>query len=131
MIHPPTDRMVYEGEIATYWFDEGILVSLSKSPLRTVENISRNASFVKKITSNKKYPLLIYLAPSAVPGKAARELSKKLLPEIYTAMAMVSSPGLSNLIMKILFKFSHPPIPLKGFTDDKKAREWLKQFTGK
>jgi hypothetical protein len=128
MISPPADRTIYEGEIATYWFEDGLLVSLSRSPLRTVENISRNAAFVRQITQNKKHPLLIYLAPSAVPDKATRELSKKLLPEIYTAMAMVSSPGLSHLIMKILFKFSHPPIPIKGFTDDKKAKEWLQQF---
>jgi len=30
-ITTPTDRQTFEGEIATYWFDEGILVSLSKS----------------------------------------------------------------------------------------------------
>ena len=40
-IQKPTDRETWEGEIATYWFDDnGILVSLSKSILRTVENIS-------------------------------------------------------------------------------------------
>ena len=31
-IKPPADRQVFEGEIATYWFDDAILVSLSKSP---------------------------------------------------------------------------------------------------
>jgi hypothetical protein len=41
---------------------------------------------------------------------------------------MVSKPGLSQLIMSILFKFQKPPIPMKSFTDDKKAREWLEQF---
>ncbi len=50
----PNDRQIFEGEIATYWFDDGILVSLSKSPKRTVENIKGNIALVKKITNNKK-----------------------------------------------------------------------------
>jgi len=43
-------------------------------------------------------------------------------------MAMVSKPGLANLIMSILFKLNPPPIPMKSFTNDKDAKEWLKQF---
>jgi len=30
-ITPPTDRQTCEGEIASYWLEDGILVSLSKS----------------------------------------------------------------------------------------------------
>jgi len=72
---PPTDREIYEGEIATYWFDERILVSLSKNPKRTVENIKNNVALVKQITNNKRVPLLIYLSPSPVPDKETRRFS--------------------------------------------------------
>ncbi|ANE52262.1 hypothetical protein [Flavisolibacter tropicus] len=130
-IEVPTDRQIWEGEIATYWFDEGILVSLSKSPKRTVENISRNVAFVKQITNNQRTPLLIYLANSPVPDKQTRQFSTAQLPTIYSAMAMVSKPGLSKLIMNILFSLKPPPIPMKSFTDDKQAKEWLKQFVEK
>lgn len=124
----PTDKVIYEGEIATYWFDDGILVSLSKNPKRTVENIKNNVALVKQITGNKRIPLLIYLSPSPVPDKETRRFSTQQLPVIYSAMAMVSKPGLANLIMSILFKFKPPPIPMKNFTEDKEAKEWLKQF---
>lgn len=124
----PTDREIFEGEIATYWFDDGILVSLSKSPKRTVENISGNVALVKKITKAKKIPLLIYLSPSPVPDKETRRFSTTQLPLIYSAMAMVSKPGLAQFIMKILFRLKPPPIPMRSFTDDKEAKEWLKQF---
>ena len=68
-IENPTDRQTWESDIATYWFDDnGILVSLSKSILRTVENISSNVTLVKTITGNKPVPLLIYLANSPIPG---------------------------------------------------------------
>jgi hypothetical protein len=124
----PTDRQIFEGEIATYWFDEGILVSLSKSPQRTVANITGNVALVKQITHNKRVPLLIYLSNSPVPDKETRKFSTTQLPVIYSAMAMVSKPGLAKFIMNILFRLKSPPIPMKSFTDDKAAKEWLKQY---
>jgi len=36
MITALTDRQVFKGEIADYWLEDGILVSLAKSPKRTV-----------------------------------------------------------------------------------------------
>jgi hypothetical protein len=124
----PNDRKIYEGEIASYWFDDGILVSLSKNPKRTVENISKNVALVKEITGNRRVPLLIYLSNSPVPDKETREFSTKQLPLIYSAMAMVSKPGLSKFIMNILFALKPPPIPMKSFTNDETAKEWLRQF---
>ena len=128
-IQKPTDRETWESEIATYWFDDnGILVSLSKSILRTVENISSNVVLVRSITDNKPVPLLIYLANSPIPDKQTRKFSTEQLPVIYSAMAMVCKPGLSRFIMNILFGLKPPPIPMKSFTNDKAAIEWLKQF---
>ena len=128
-INIPTDWPVTEGEIATYWFDDsGVLVSLSKSVKRTVANISGNVELVKKLTGNKPVPLLIYLKNSPVPDKATRKLSTEKLPEIYKAMAMVSEPGLASFIMKILFRFKPSPIPMKSFTNEQDAINWLQQY---
>ena len=124
----PTGKQIYEGEIATYWFENGILVSLSKSPKRTVELIRKNVQLVKRITNNTVVPLLIYLSPSPVPDRETRKYSTEQLPVIYKAMAMVSKPGLARLIMNILFSLKPPPIPMKSFTDDGEAKQWLKQF---
>nr|WP_199158925.1 STAS/SEC14 domain-containing protein [Pedobacter sp. ASV2] len=128
MIEIPKDREIYEGQIATYWFSDEILVSLSKSIRRTVQNITENVALVKQITNGKRVPLLIYLKNSPVPDRETREFSTQQLPIIYSAMAMVSKPGLAQFIMKILFKFKASPIPIKSFTDDETAKEWLKQF---
>ncbi|MBI3134382.1 MAG: STAS/SEC14 domain-containing protein [Bacteroidetes bacterium] len=117
------------GEIADYHFRaDGILVSYSKNPKRTVELIAGNVALVKQITGNKPVPLLIYLCNSPMPDKATRKYSTEQLPVIYTAMAMVSKPGLSSLIMRVLFKLKKPPIPIKSFTNDIEAREWLRKF---
>src|SRR6266487_5826541 len=128
MVKIPTDRQTFEGEIATYWMDDGILVSLSKSPMRTVANITENVALVKRITNNKRVPLLIYLSNSPIPDKETRKFSTEQLPNVYTAMAMISEPGLAKFIMNLLFKLRSPPIPMRNFTDVQEAKEWLKQY---
>ncbi len=124
----PTDKQKWEGEIATYWLDNGMLISLSKNPRRTVANITGNVALVKQITGNKPVPLLIYLSNSPVPDKETRQFSTTQLSVIYSAMAMVSKPGLSKFIMNILFRLKPPPIPMKSFTDDLSAKQWLQQY---
>jgi len=122
------DKTLIHGEIADYYLEDGILVSLSKSTKRTVKNITSNVALVKEITGNRPIPLLIFLSNSPVPDKAARNFSKSQLPVIYKAMAMVSKPGLAKFIMNILFSLQRPPIPMKGFSDATEAKQWLKQF---
>lgn len=73
-------------------------------------------------------PLLIYLSNSPVPDKETRKFATEQLPVIYSAMAMVSKPGLAKFIMNILFSLKKPPIPMKSFSDDKEAKEWLRQY---
>jgi len=126
---PPKDIELIKGEIADYYYSpEGILYSYSKPPKRTVQNISENIALVKQITGGKKVPLLIYLSKSSVPDKETRKFSAEQLPNVYTAMAMVSKGGLAQFIMNLLFKFKQPSIPMKSFADDKQAKEWLQQF---
>ena len=126
MIKPPDNIQLIKGEIADYWYaPDGILYSYSKNPIRTVKNITENIALVKSITGNKIIPLLIYFSDSPVPDKATRKFAAEQLPNVYYAMAMVSKPGLSKFIMNILFSFKPPAIPMKSFTDDKKAKEWL------
>ena len=129
MIPIPTDRPVYDGDIATSWVDDdGLLVSLSKSTKRTVENISANVALVKQITGNKPVPLLIYLRNAPMPDAATRRFSTEQLPQVYTAMAMIAKPGLAQFIMNLLFALQPPPIPMKHFTSAQEARTWLRAF---
>ena len=128
-MNPPGNIELIKGEIADYWLDPvGILHAYSKNPKRTVENISNNITLVRKITGHKKVPLLIYLSNSPVPDKETRKFSAEQLPNVYTAMAMISKTGLAKFIMNILFSLKTPPIPMKSFSDENEAQEWLKQY---
>ncbi|MFM2145200.1 MAG: hypothetical protein RL732_36 [Bacteroidota bacterium] len=123
------DLPLIPGVIADYYYDpSGILYSFSNDKQRTVENIRDNIALVKKITGNKKVPLLVFLKRSPVPDKATRKFSTNQLPEVYTAMAMVSKPGLSAFIMKLLFHLNPPPIPMRSFSNEEEAKEWLMPY---
>ncbi|MCB9235149.1 MAG: STAS/SEC14 domain-containing protein [Bacteroidia bacterium] len=128
MIHPENTQLI-PGAIADYRLSpEGILFSYSKSIRRTVDLIRENVSLVQDITGGKPVPLLIYLCDSPMPDKATRKYSTEQLPVIYSAMAMVSRPGLSTFIMSLLFRLQSPPIPIRSFTDDQEALRWLRGF---
>lgn len=124
----PPNTPTFESDIATYWFEDGLLVAQSKSVKRTVELIKANMEIVKAHTNNTPVPLLIFLVDSPVPDKATRAFSSKAVAEIYSAMAMVSKPGLSSLIMNLVFRFSKPPIPMQTFDQANVAKAWLKQL---
>ena len=121
-MYPPDNVRLIDGEIASYWMDiGGILYSVSKSSKRTVQNIADNVALVKQITGCKRVPLLIYLTNSPVPDTEAPKFATEKLPEIYSAMAMVSQPWLARVIMTLLFGFKPPPIPMRSFSDEHQA----------
>lgn len=125
----PDNTPLYETELGTYWFGEdGILYCLSKSPVRTMENVKANIETIKRISNGKKPCLLIQISNSGKPDKATRDYVAGQLPHVYTAMAMVVSSALGKLIMNLIFGLSKPGIPMKTFSDEKKAKEWLIQF---
>jgi hypothetical protein len=72
MVTIPQEKEIFEGEIASYWFEDGVLVSLSKNTRRIVANITSNVALVEKIMDNKRVPILIYLQNSPVPDKETR-----------------------------------------------------------
>lgn len=129
ILEPPDGVPVHDTPIAVTWLHpEGILISRSKSVRRTVENLSENLAVVRRITGGRRLPLLVFLADSPVPDKAARTFSAEQVPLAYTAMAMVSPPGLSQLIMKLVFRLQSPPIPMRSFSNGEEAFRWLRSL---
>ena len=56
---PPEHVTIYEGELASFWFDEnGILCANSKSVPRTLEKQKANYDLVRQITGNRLVCLL-------------------------------------------------------------------------
>ena len=126
---PPPGANVVETELGQYWFDEeGILNSLSKSPLRTLENTRKNFEIIRHMSGHRRVCLLVHLSRSARPDKATLTYVAGQLPTVYKAMAMVSDSNIGSLIMNLLFRFNAPSIPMKSFSTEVQARQWLRQY---
>ena len=118
----------FETEIAAYTWEDGILVSRSKAPRRTVANIKANLEAVHAHSGGAKPLLLVHLTKSPMPDKETRAYVNARLPEAYTAMAMVADSALTRLIMNFLFGVKPPPIPMKSFAEAEAAKAWLRGF---
>lgn len=125
----PADKETFVTALGTYWFDEeGILNSVSSPAKRTMKNTRYNFDLVQRVSAGRKPCLLVKLCSSPVPSRETQAYVKRRLPDTYTAMAMLSDSGIGELIMNILFKLQAPPIPMRTFRNEEKAREWLRSF---
>jgi hypothetical protein len=123
------NQEIFESEIGTYWFDEsGILISKSKKTKRDLRNIKENAALIKRISGGKPPCLVVHLTYSPKPDKETLEYVAQELPNIYTAMAMVSKSRLAGFIMSVLFRFKPAPIPMRVFSNEVEAKAWIKGY---
>jgi hypothetical protein len=120
---------IFEGELATLWFDEnGILCALAKSVPRTLEKQKENYTFIRQITGNKKVCLLSDTTSSRPQDKETRDYMARELPNVFKAMAVISESVTGIFITNVFLTLKRQPIPIKIFSDEKKAKEWLKQY---
>ncbi len=64
-------------------YDDHILVSVSKSPKRTIENITGNIALVRRIANSRKVALLTHLSNSPVPDKETRKFGRTVAKCVY------------------------------------------------
>ena len=126
---PPINTPIYEGELATFWFDEsGILCAVAKSTARTVEMQKNNYEFIRQISGNKKVCLLSDTSSVTPPDKAIRENMEDELPKYIKAMAILSQTALGEIIPKLFINLNNQPVPIKFFNDEQSAKDWLKKY---
>jgi hypothetical protein len=126
---PGINDKLYEGELATFWFDEnGILCALAKNTIRTLERQKTNYDFIRKITGNKKVCLLSDTSNSSPQDKETRDYIARELPGIFKAMAIISTSTMGEFSANVFIALKDQPIPILFCDTEEKAKEWLKQF---
>ena len=129
MQEPKDKSKIFIGELATFWFDEeGILCAITNNTPRTLENLKRNFDFIRQVTGDKKSCLLSDITNGTAPDKVAREFSAQEFPKLFKAMAVFSGNDYGKLITDPFIVMKDHPIPIKYFSDEYAAREWLVQY---
>ncbi len=125
---PPDNAKVYEGELADFWFDDGILCAVSKMTPRTVEKQKANYDLIRKITGNKRVCLLADNTFTYEQDNATCKYMAAEIPKVFKAMAVLSRTVFGQAVSDTFLYYQGTPVPIKTFKDEKEAREWLKQY---
>jgi hypothetical protein len=126
----PKNINIIDWPTSILWFDEnGILCAISKkAPAQTLDETKKSIEDFNKLTGGKKVCMLIDITNSPPTSKEIRDYSAAELPKITKALAMISESALGKMIANLFFGLKPPPYPTKMFSNEKDAKEWLKQY---
>ena len=129
----PAGAEVIEMPSSTIWFDkEGILYSVSKEPPsggRKMEDIKAEMDRFRQILGPRK--VCIILASNTgteSPPREQRDLISRELNSIAKAIAVISPSPLSRMVANLFFSFKPPAYPMKIFSSQHDARNWIRQY---
>jgi hypothetical protein len=129
-MNPPEGSTTYEGELAVFWFNEhGILCARAKNTPRSMERQKANYEFIRKISGNKKVCLLSDTSTTAPQDKETRDYAAKEMPNVFSAMAVISGTAMGKFIANQFIHIKDHPIPIQLFEKEEDAVKWLKQYS--
>lgn len=130
----PKDIKTIDWETSIIWFDEdGVMYSKPKpgtvEPELTREDTLKRMEEFRKLIGHKKICMILETnANSKPPKKEDRDFIAVQLNSVAKAMGVISSSPLSRMIANLFFGLKPPEYPVKFFSNEKEAKEWIKQY---
>lgn len=127
----PKNISVYETPTAYHWVDGGIMCSKTKPVERSMEGYTLAMDYYKKKVEARGGVRLCLLADSIHAGKMTKEVREYVDKEItkyFNALAVLSDKPLESSLVNLFLKISWKRFPIRLFTNEIEAREWLKEF---
>ena len=116
------------------WIDENdICVTLVKpNAIIELEDAMQNSDSVSKLSDGKIYPMLVNLKEIKSISKDARDhfSMQGRTPGVSAIGILIKSP-VSSIIGNFFLGLNKSVVPTKLFTNDDKAKNWLKQISRK
>lgn len=124
----PKGVRTWEGDLATYWMENGVLVALLNDAERTVPKVTRSIELVKEIAGGKRVPVLMLGGDRIAATSAAEQLSNEQSPVVYSAMAWVRGGWISRWFDNRSFKRTTAALPRRMFSTKEDAQRWLRRY---
>ena len=126
----PKNADLHDTVSSVAWRDEnGILCSISKkAPPPTLEESKKEIDAFRKKFGPGKFCMLIDITDASPTPKETRDWAAEELNKMVKAIAMISRSALGRMVVNLFFGLKPPPYPTKMFSDEKEAKEWLKQY---
>ncbi|MBL0048107.1 MAG: hypothetical protein IPP32_08445 [Bacteroidetes bacterium] len=126
---PHSSATVIETTISRHWLDSnGIVCSVSKPGERTLSKLKETVKIYAQLTADKKCCLIVDSSHTGIMNKEMRDYISAQLPKFFKAMAVISNKPLHATLANVFLKFSWKRFPIKLFTSEKEAREWLREY---
>lgn len=132
-MQPPKNAQTIDFATSIMWFDEdGILYSVPKPGAvyaKTREESQHQMDEFRKIVGSEKRCMILQTDNSAPPPKKEdRDWAAKELNSVTKAMGIISTSPLSRMIANLFFGLKPPSYPVKFFSNEVEAKEWIKQY---
>ena len=131
MITIPKNTEIHDEPGGKWWIDEhGILYSIGKkdAPKPTKEETEKNRQRFKEIFGEKKICMMLDITYAQPTTKKERDEAAPQMGKMVKAIALLTTSPLSRMMANLFFGLKPPPYPAKIFTNEKEAKEWLKQY---
>jgi hypothetical protein len=130
MLSLPENTEIFELPSSFMWFGEnGIFYSKTrKTPPRTLDDVKETIVFYKNIVKGRKVCIILDISDYQPPSKEARDYLAVEMPKLVKAMAILSDSPLGRMIANLFFKIKHQPYPMKMFSTEEEATQWIKQY---
>lgn len=122
---------VIETRNAKVWLgDDGIIRSLQKHGAEeTLDTAKENIAAILKVSKGKKRPLLVdMVAQKSITFEAREFYSDEARGSEGSALALLVGSPVSRVIGSVMIRISKPVLPIKLFTSEGDAIEWLRGF---
>ncbi len=125
----PEGKAFIDDETATFWFDEdGILCCIAKAAPLTVLNQQERIRLIRQAANDKKVCYLTDITDIGPVGKVTQQYTANSQPGVYKAMAVISRSASGTTLYNSFVSSQGNPIPMKLFSNEHEAREWLKAY---
>ena len=126
------DETKFQTKFAKIWIKDGIAhTKISQDYVKGVEEIIEYLEEASKLSNKKAMPTILDVrGVEWMSENAINELLAEKSASITKAcVLLIEKPTLAMaLSIRVVLMLTHSPFPLRAFTDEKKAIEWLKQY---
>jgi hypothetical protein len=127
---PPQDANVVDTIGSKYWFDDmGIMCAVVKKGLELSADQRRAAfSDFRNKMGEQKICMIVDITDSAPIGKEIQNFNLQNFPKVFKAIAFISRSAYSRMLGHLYLGMHSNPFPYKIFSNEKDAREWIRQY---
>lgn len=98
-----------------------------------LDDAIRHFELLHEFTNHQKHYMLVDIskAKKAPPKEVRDYFASNIAAETFYAGALIVGSGISKIVGNIVLRFSNPNFPVRLFTNEVKAKEWLLEFKTK